>query len=115
MTGYRFIFEDINHEDNFKPVLERDPKRVLKFTTEQEKCSGYALSFFDTLEHARSRYRALVRNFRKIEQKLGTHVAKVQIDETDGVCSETGRDGHFAVHEYPTTNFMRKILEIERI
>lgn len=115
MNAYRFIFEDVDHQNNFKPVLIIDPKRVLGPDTEPVKCSGYALSFFDSSENARSRYKALTRSHKNIGQKLGSHIAKVQVDVMDGVCSEPNKSGHFDLHEYQETDFRHKILDVERI
>jgi hypothetical protein len=61
--AYRFVFEDLTHQNNFLPVLEIKPKRInaQEFVTEQAKCLGYALSLFDSLEHAQRRYQQISR------------------------------------------------------
>jgi len=107
IEAFRFVFEDMNHINNFLPVLLIKPMRRLP--TYSARCSGYALSFFTTLEKARSRYLELKkRGIKNIEENLGTHIAKGTIDETDGVVSEINKSGHFDLHEFKNTDLKRK-------
>jgi len=54
IEAFRFVFEDINHRNNFLPVLLINPKRQL--TEDSEKCSGYALSFFCSIGKSKTQY-----------------------------------------------------------
>ncbi len=110
--AFRFVFEDTNHRNNFLPVLLISPKRQLSKNT--EKCSGYALSFFNSLEKARSRYLKLKRVNRNIGKLLGTHIAKGFINETDGLASEADKCGHFDLYEVENADLKKKFCVICR-
>ncbi|NJL11226.1 MAG: hypothetical protein HC908_16645 [Calothrix sp. SM1_7_51] len=104
MEAFRFIFELTKEEskNNFLPVLIQNPKRQLKA---EAKCSGYALSCFDTEKNAEARYQKLMKNNRNIYKTIGTHLGKIYICETDGVVSEPNNDGPFDLHIYQETDF----------
>lgn len=85
-TAYRFVFGEITHRGNFLPVLEIKPKRINapEFMADQTKCLGYALSLFDSLEHAQRRYQQISRYNKNFYKTVGTHVAEGEIESTDG-------------------------------
>lgn len=95
--GYRFVFDEIGDERNFLPVLVLNPKRQI---TQTQECSGYALSFFDTLENARRKYESLLRSHRNIGKTLGTYIASGWISNADGFVSPTNAGGHFNLFEF---------------
>ena len=113
ITAFRFVFEDLDHIQNFLPVLLKNPKRRLR--GDAEKCKGYGLSFFDTLENVKRKYVALAKNFKNIHLVIGTHIAEGFIEEDDGVVSELNRDGHFTLHEFEHTDLKNKFHLIMRI
>jgi len=104
ITAFRFVFEDLNHQNNFIPVLLINPPRINTptFKKDANKCAGYALSFFDTLENAKKRYFELKykRGLKNIHKILGTHIAQGVIRENDGVISKVDKHGHFNLHEF---------------
>jgi hypothetical protein len=103
ITAFRFVFEDLAHENNFILVLSINPQRIntAKFHKNSDKCAGYALSFFNTLENAKKRYFELKykRGLKNIDKILGTHIAQGVIGENDGVVSKVDKHGHFNLHE----------------
>jgi hypothetical protein len=109
-TAYRFVFEDLTHQNNFLPVLEIKPKRInaQEFVTEQAKCLGYALSLFDSLEHAQRRHQQISRYNKNFYKKVGTHVAEGEIASTDGVASPVDENGHISLHEFEGVNLQPK-------
>lgn len=104
--AFRFVFEDTNHRNNFLPVLLINPKR--QFSKNTDRCSGYALSFFSTLEKAKNRYLKLKKVNKNIGKLLGDHIAKGFINETDGLVSETDKGGHFDLYEFENAELKRK-------
>ena len=96
--AYRWIFEDINHEDNFKPVFFKTPKRFIE-KSDEERCLAMGLSFFHNSEKAEHRFLQLKKRLGQDAYKiLGTKIAEGQIVETDGVCSAIDEKGHFTLH-----------------
>ncbi|EDN67089.1 integral membrane protein [Beggiatoa sp. PS] len=104
ITAFRFCFEDWNHKNNFLPVLLINPQRIntARFKKDSDKCAGYALSFFNTLENAKKRYFELKykRGLKNIDKILGTHIAQGLIKENDGILSKNDKKGHFNLHEF---------------
>lgn len=96
-TGFRFVFADIGNEKNFLPVSMLNPKRQL---AQSSKCSGYALSMFDSLVNARKKYNNLSKSHPNIGKTLGTHIARGTIASTDGLVTETNAQGHFDLYEF---------------
>jgi hypothetical protein len=115
MTAYRFVFEENQEqsENSFLPVMIIKPHR--KFNTPQQCCQGYALSLFDTQNHAEQRYNQLRKNRPNISQSLGTHLAKGSIDKTDGIASSVDQKGHFSLHEYQHTDLSQKFKIINQL
>jgi hypothetical protein len=109
-TAYRFVFADINHTNNFLPVLAIKPSRAIstEFTQDDTKCLGYALSLFDTFENAGRRYRQISRYNRNFSKMVGTHIAKGEIATTDGLASSPDDTGHISLHEYQHTDLKMK-------
>lgn len=106
IKSFRFVFEDISHKNNFLPVLIIKPRRKLR--NEAEKCSGYALSFFSSIEKAKKRYINLKNACDNIEKTIGTHIALGLINKTDGLVSKINRVGHFSLHEFKDTDLKKK-------
>lgn len=106
IEAFRFVFEDMNHRNNFLPVLLINPKRQL--SKNSVRCSGYALSFFSSSERAKNQYLKLRKRNKNIGKRIGTHIAKGFIDETDGVVSEINKSGHFDLHEFKNVDLKRK-------
>lgn len=93
MEAFRFVFGDIDHRNNFLPALLIKPARRL--SKDSDRCSGYALSFFNTLEKAKSRYFELRKKHKNIGKNLGSHIAKGFINKTDSIVTEINKIGHF--------------------
>ena len=98
--SFRF-FKDIKHKDNFLPPFIIKPSRVnRKSKDDPEVCSGYALSFFVTLESAKEFFTELLDQRFNAYELIGKYVAKGTLDENDGVMSNPDSDGHFDLHEF---------------
>lgn len=96
-VGFRWVFENIQDQRNFKPVAEQG-----RFTN---ICSGWAISLYDSIENSEKKYYSLTKDKPKVYKKLGTHIAEGTIRPEDGICSPLNTAGHFDCHEYVNTNF----------
>jgi len=98
MIAFRWVFKDKSYRNNFLPPLAIDPSRKLK--NDKLKCSGYALSFFNSLENAKKRYLFLSDNNPQVFRSLGEYIARVEIKSDDGIASAPDIKGHFDLHEF---------------
>src|SRR4051812_45089874 len=71
---FRFVFEDANHPNNFRPPAVINPKR--KFADDKDRCGGYALSMFVTDAEAVAFYRGFLESRKNAYKFLGTHLAE---------------------------------------
>ena len=121
IQAFRWIFDDINNPDNFKPVLLITPARIndQKFDKNEQKCCGYALSLFNTLENARNKFINISNRNKCFETQVGDNVAEITIEEHEGVATEPSTNksnlGHFEFFEFIETNFFDKITHKEKI
>ncbi len=95
--AYRWTFSEISNPQNFLPrALINDNPRIEK---SKMKCEGWSLSFYDTEENALNKFNSYRKNKPNIDKKLGTHLAKGILEESDGYCGKVNRDGHFEFFE----------------
>jgi hypothetical protein len=97
-TAYRWIHP---HDSirSFLPPGIKDPRRVLKGDS-RNKCSLYALSFFNTEISARERFASLKANIcANVEKTLGTHIAAGNLCASHGISTFADRNGHFELFE----------------
>jgi hypothetical protein len=101
--AFRWIFEDIEDDNNFKPVYFKNPKRFNE-KSDEEQCMAMGLSFFDTLESSERRFLQLKKRLGEEAYKiLGSQIVQGHIIEEDGVNSPADINGHFTHH--PSVNF----------
>ncbi|HRJ42001.1 MAG: hypothetical protein KJZ86_18005 [Caldilineaceae bacterium] len=115
--AYRFVFANLDHTNNFLPALKISPRRVNSpsFASDTARCLGYAFSLFDTLENARQRYRQISRFNRNFHKILGTHIARGQIESSEGLASPPDRHGHISLHEAESVDLVAKFRVVEEI
>jgi hypothetical protein len=112
ITLYRWVHEDISHENNFKPIRFLNPMRALD--SNDIECISYGLSFFESHQTAKLKYSVIYNRYRNSKQKedfkieKGTHIAEIVIKEEDGICSNN-KNGHFTFYEYNDTNLVNNI------
>jgi hypothetical protein len=114
LTAYRYVFDDLEDERNFKPVYlldENYPKRLNSTQDLTLRCKGFGLSLYQDKNGAINNYRRwIAKTNGKFAKIVGSFVATIQILETDGVCSDIeNEDSHFTFHVYETVNFLEKI------
>lgn len=106
MEAFRFVFKDINREENFLPPFVKNPRRMVSSGIDNEKrCDGHGLSFFVSLEKAKTFYARLKQSYPNIHQSLGSHVARGVICKSDGVITLIQDNGHFTLHEFEGVDF----------
>jgi hypothetical protein len=113
-TCYRWVHEDINHNNNFLPPqligVEKEPADCVNF------CGNLALSFFNTIENAEKRYLSLWGKIATFPETVGNSIAEGVIYERDGIASRPSKKtGHFDLHEASEVTFTGRFKVIKRI
>ncbi|MFM9838524.1 MAG: hypothetical protein ACKVOQ_09695 [Cyclobacteriaceae bacterium] len=102
---YRWVFDSIDDERNFKSQFHKKPKRFLN-KDDLSKCSALGLSMFNNLVGSVQRFNELKdATGDAIYQTLGTKIAEGKISLADGVNSKIERLGHFNHHPSSAVNF----------
>ena len=114
---YRWVFDDIADERNFKPrfylVPEREFEKVAQIKDKKKrdakKCAMLALSMFISKETAIERFNDLKDDMgKKAYIRLGTKIAFAHIIEEDGVNEEPNEIGHFNHHPITNHNYEKR-------
>jgi hypothetical protein len=103
IQAYRFTYEKLEDDRNFKPVYIKKPQRF-NDKSDVEKCSGFGISLYKSEEHAVKKYSTLSNIIQNIGKTIGTHLAKGQILNDFGVITPIDEEGHFDLHESDTCN-----------
>jgi hypothetical protein len=109
---YHYIFEDINHADNFLPIAERDPKRINN-SKDIQRCALIGLSCYLREQEAVEKWN----RYNKypdyaFEQNVGTILCKLLLKKEDGTTSKDKKETtHFNFYQYSSTNLKSQILE----
>lgn len=101
IEAFRFMNQAATANDFVPPAIKEG---------KPNKCNGFALSFFATLDAARSKYLDLSKRF-DAASRYGSFIGKINIQETDGVGSDFDRNHHMDLH--PNTNAIFHTREIE--
>lgn len=100
--AFRWVFEDVNDGRNFIPRPFLNPK------TSIDNCKVWGLSLFDTKDNGVNRMSKLKAKSKNIYKKLGTHIAKGELVNEDGVSDLVNDDGHFTLIEYIDVDLSQK-------
>ncbi|RXG28449.1 hypothetical protein [Leeuwenhoekiella marinoflava] len=111
---YRWVFESIENDDNFKAQADKNPS-IINSKDDKLKCDYYALSFHDTLENSKNAFEFLQNTVKNAKKRLGNHIAKGKIDNSDGVAEEPNNRGHFNLHPSQESNFGEKFVILEEL
>lgn len=105
VRAYRFMHSPANEGTDFTaPALTCYPPPGAG-----TRCDAFALSFFDTVENARQKYRILAERV-DAEARYGGFVGEILLMESDGVCSTPNHDGHFGLHPETTALFAERVV-----
>lgn len=115
MLAFRFVREDLNHPDNFKPVKVQQPNR--HFDNDKANCAAFGLSMFSEKEKAKAFFHQRQLKFPRFSAIVGNHLATIPIFLEDGVASqpEELNFGHFTFHEYLWCDFVKRTTATEPI
>lgn len=111
LIAFRWVFPD-NRPDNFLPraLINHNGQELTK-----NRCNGWSLSMFDTEENAINELNCVYTNRPNIFKKLGTHVAKGNINPDDGLVSPINAKGHFEFFEFENSNIEVKFVTITMV
>ena len=98
LSVYRFVFSPID-DKSFIPQGLKSPSRIMSAKNNHEKCSLFALSMFDSANHAIEKYKKLMKISRNINKSIGTHLATGTIQPLDGLHDHPNSEGHFDFYE----------------
>lgn len=119
-TVYCLVFQaEAETKLNFLPVaLNPNSKNMLART----RCSGYSLSFWDKMQDLLDRF--ISQNYRKAEKEgktiqkkyhvppaIGTHIAELNIQESDGRMSQPNDKGHIDFHPFEGIDLHERITQ----
>lgn len=113
-NAYRYVFEDIRNENNFKPVYLISPLRINSTDDMRLKCLGFGLSLIAELDGAKKNYQKISKSNKNFYKIVGNKVAEIKLISSDGVGSEkeANSNTHFTFHEYLTANLIDNIVDI---
>lgn len=80
-VGYRFVKKE-DLPNSFKPPSILKPERELK---SYKKISGYALSFYEETENAKSQYESCKKLCKNIKKSMGDSLGRIILSNTDGM------------------------------
>ena len=104
IEAFRWVFDEIENPENFKPLAKKNPARVLSMD-DKSRCIAYSLSMFNSKQAAQSRFQFLLRTMNdKAYKLLGTKIAKGNIVEINGVSSNSDENGHFSHFQYESVD-----------
>lgn len=112
---YRWVHENIAHQNNFIPVLEINPKRINSpsFKEDSKKCLGFALSMHDSLDNSRNHFYNVLADLPNFFQIVGTHVVELNLETDDGYRTKSSKvlfdKGHFDFFEQKNLNWTERI------
>jgi hypothetical protein len=107
--SYVYVFKDILDSRNFLPLYIRQT------SCDRNNCLGWALSFFDSKEQAKTKIRKLASDKNNIYKKLGTHLGTGKLEKNDGISNKAGKTGHFSHFEYEGVLLNKKFEVIESL
>ncbi len=113
---YHYVFEDINHKDNFLPKSERKPEGMNDLADET-KCAWIGLSCFLNPQKAKKMWQSQVDRYPEFATQIaGTVLCKLSLSKNDGTTSEKSKKTtHFNFYEFVHTNLRDKIIGLESL
>jgi len=115
-TAYRFVFEDLQHPNNFKPIALIFPQRLNEFRDHAQKCQAMGLSMFAENEKAKRHFSLLQKKTAgRFSKTVGTCLAALKLGDADGLHSDPleRSDAHVTFHEFEGTNLAQCIIDVE--
>ena len=103
VVAFRFMHSPAVDDDFHPPALAggRTPN-------DKDKCGRFALSFFDSVDSARAKYRSLAQRV-DAPNRYGDHIGQMSIGEADGLMSEPSVYGHMDLHPEDAASFIGRV------
>lgn len=98
--AFRFVFAN-NVAKNHLPIFLSSPQRI---NNPRNHVTGFALSCFETVETAESKFCKLLKSSPNIRKTIGDSLSKGNLSSEDGMITETNTEGHFELFESTTCN-----------
>jgi len=120
IDSFRWVFrEDLL--SSFKPLnlIKEPPQRMLDDT--DSLCKGYGLSFFNSFENCKGRYKSLYKKKRNQSHQdfildKGNSIAELKLNKDGGIYGDLNvSNGHCTFHECKQTDLSKKIVNIVEI
>jgi hypothetical protein len=115
VDAFRWVHSDSNNPNNFSPVFKITPSRIGGYEACEEKCVGFGLSLFISLNKAEKKLTNMLRRKPKLAKQLGDSIAEGNIDESDGLVNKPNSIGHFTLHENVNCNLKPKFVTVKQI
>jgi hypothetical protein len=112
--AYRFAGSKLD-SNSFLPIALITPQRNLRGRPVNQCCTGYSLSFFQTLDQLRERAKEGIKNSPNFLKRIGDHFVCMKIAVTDGISTAVSKDGHFDFFEFVSFDAEKSVEEHRRL
>jgi|GEM_PF-1509408 len=104
---WRFVFDDITDDRNFKPVYLLNIDRFkLDLKTNKATSSGFALSLFESPDAIKAKFIKLSSNKKNFPKLIGKNAAFAKLPYC-GLNDDPSTSGHFGLHEFNGIDFAK--------
>lgn len=107
--AYRLVPDSLPTSSDFLPPAVMNPRR--SFRSAEQRCSAYALSFFQSAENARNFRKKLLKQSKAFNKM--TCIAETALQPLDGEIGPTDSKGHFDLHEYTEADLAASVKRCE--
>ncbi|WP_157791891.1 hypothetical protein ACQCLI_20010 [Pseudomonas nitroreducens] len=105
LTAWRFVWNPLC-QLSASPVAAKNPNRF-RNANAAKRCSAWGLSMYETEAKCRAAFKYLDESFPNFRKDAGDHIAKVDISDTDGLCTKANPNtGHFDFHPFKHVNMV---------
>lgn len=98
VVAFRLVRSDPLAAGDFEPAAVMKPER--KFPSEEQRCSAWGLSFFNSHENVAAHRAKLQRSHKKFQLIIGDKIGFGKLTAKHGLVSAPNSNGHFTLHEF---------------
>lgn len=106
--AFRYMHRPATEEGDFEP-----PAIVDGGVKTRDKCGRMALSFFESVNAARERWKSLEER-EDAEERYGGHIGEIDLVKSDGLMSEPSPTGHINLHQDRDARFAGRVVRYFR-
>lgn len=116
IPAFRYGIDPVSDPKNIETeasILTRENRFPRKNASDDQLCSDFGLSFFDTKDNALNFWK----NYNsRMKEKLGYNtLLELDIRKSDGLCTTTNPNGHFNLFEFETTSLAHRFKKVTRL